>query len=183
MSTRRLHLSLLYLFSAAASLLVAAGSGGNVNMALVLQGGPDGTKEGTANAMALEGAKQACTASLPGDQGYAYRTCTLHTLTPGSESLGAYSGLIPSKANQNDFMMAMGYFPSKAIQTAANANADKLFAIAEFEFTPPVGNIASVMYSEDQIGYLAGLLAGEVAKTRGGKVAGKKITGGGGQST
>ncbi|KAG0209208.1 hypothetical protein BGX31_002178 [Mortierella sp. GBA43] len=121
--------------------------------------------------MALEGAKQACTASLPGDQGYAYRTCTLHTLTPGSESLGAYSGLIPSKANQNDFMMAMGYFPSKAIQTAANANADKLFAIAEFEFTPPVGNIASVMYSEDQIGYLAGLLAGEVAKTRGGKVA------------
>ncbi|KAF9997266.1 hypothetical protein BGZ65_007152 [Modicella reniformis] len=140
-------------------------------MALVLQGGPDGTKEGTANAMALAGAKQACVAGLPADQGYKYRSCTLHTLTPASETQGAYSGLIPSKANENDFMMAMGYFPSKAIQTAANANGDKLFAIADFEFTPPVGNIVSVMYSEDQIGYLAGLLAGEVAKTRGGKVA------------
>lgn len=70
-------------------------------------------------------------------------------------------------------MMALGYFPSKAIQTAANSNGNKLFAIADFEFTPPVGNIVSVMFSEDQIGYLAGLVAGEVAKTRGGKVAGK----------
>ncbi|KAG0027337.1 hypothetical protein BGZ81_005710, partial [Podila clonocystis] len=87
-------------------------------------------------------------------------------LTPG-----AYSGLIPSKANENDFLMALGYFPSKAIQTAASANSNKLFAIADFEFTPPVGNIVSVLYSEDQIGYLAGLLAGEVAKSRGGKVA------------
>ncbi|KAF8924508.1 hypothetical protein BGZ58_001719 [Dissophora ornata] len=140
-------------------------------MALVLQGGPDGTKEGTENALALQGAKDACIWNLPTDMGYQYKTCTLHTLTPGSETLGAYSGLIPTKANENDFMMALGYFPSKAIQTASNANANKLFAIADFEFTPPVGNIVSVMYSEDQIGYLAGLLAGEVAKTRGGMVA------------
>ncbi|KAF9349758.1 hypothetical protein BGX34_001613, partial [Mortierella sp. NVP85] len=140
-------------------------------MALVLQGGPDGTKEGTANAMALAGAKQACTGNLPSDRGFLYTSCTLHTLLPGSETQGAYAGLIPSKANENDFMMAMGYFPSKAIQTAANGNGNKLFAIADFEFTPPVGNIVSVMYSEDQIGYLAGLLAGEVGKTRGGKVA------------
>ncbi|KAF9129928.1 hypothetical protein BGW39_003625, partial [Mortierella sp. 14UC] len=67
--------------------------------------------------------------------------------------------------------MALGYFPSKAIQTAAGSNGDKLFAIVDFEFTPPVGNIASVMFSEDQVGFLAGLLAGEVAKSRGGKVA------------
>ncbi|GJJ71199.1 hypothetical protein EMPS_03549 [Entomortierella parvispora] len=92
-------------------------------------------------------------------------------MTPSSETLGAYSGLIPTKTGENDFMMALGYFPSKAIQTAANENANKLFAIADFEFTPPVANIVSVMYSEDQIGYLAGLLAGEVAKTRGGYVA------------
>ncbi|KAF9344839.1 hypothetical protein BGX26_003833, partial [Mortierella sp. AD094] len=147
------------------------GGSSNVNMALVLQGGPDGTKEGTENALALEGAKGACVWNLPTNLGYQYKTCTLHTLTPTSETLGAYSGLIPSKANENDFMIALGYFPSKAIQTAANSNANKLFAIADFEFTPPVGNIVSVLYSEDQIGFLAGLVAGQVAKTRGGKVA------------
>ncbi|KAF9980389.1 hypothetical protein BGZ75_008491, partial [Mortierella antarctica] len=140
-------------------------------MTLVLQGGPDGTKEGTQNALALQGAKEACASSLPTDQGYKYSACTLNTLTPASETQGAYSGLISSKASQNDFLMALGYFPAKAIQTAANANGNKLFAIVDFEFTPPVGNIVSVMYSEDQIGYLAGLLAGEVAKSRGGKVA------------
>jgi len=143
-----------------------------VNMGLVLQGGPDGTKEGTENALALQGAKDACVWNLPSNLGYQYQTCTLHTLMPPSETLGAYSGLIPSKAAENDFLMALGYFPSKAIQTAANENDNKLFAIADFEFTPPVANIVSVMYSEDQIGYLAGLLAGEVAKTRGGYVAG-----------
>ncbi|KAF9436125.1 hypothetical protein BGZ76_004747 [Entomortierella beljakovae] len=146
---------------------------GNVNMALVLQGGPDGTKEGTENSLALQGAKDACILNLPSNSegGYQYKSCTLHTYTPSSETLGAYSGLIPNKANENDFMMALGYFPSKAIQTAAKSNGNKLFAIADFEFTPPVGNIVSVMYSEDQIGFLAGLVAGEVAKTRGGKVA------------
>ncbi|KAG0207336.1 hypothetical protein BGX28_001386 [Mortierella sp. GBA30] len=143
----------------------------NVKVALVLQGGPDGTKEGTENALALAGAKEACVWNLPTGQGYQYQSCTLNTLTPASETQGAYSGLIPSKASENDFVMALGYFPSRAIQTAANANANKLFAIADFEFTPPVGNIVSVLYSEDQIGYLAGLLAGEVAKSRGGKVA------------
>ncbi|KAF9406639.1 hypothetical protein BGZ94_003018 [Podila epigama] len=100
-----------------------------------------------------------------------YQSCHLHVLTPSAETLGAYSGLIPGKANEVDFLLALGYYPSKAIQTAANANGNKLFAIAGFEFTPPIGNIVSVMYSEDQIGFLAGLLAGEVAKTRGGKVA------------
>ncbi|KAG0327165.1 hypothetical protein BGZ99_008255 [Dissophora globulifera] len=153
------------------ALALQPNTNGNVNMALVLQGGPDGTKEGTENALALQGAKDACLWNLPSNQGFQYRTCTLHTLTPSSETPGAYSGLIPAKANENDFMMALGYFPSKAIQTAANANGNKLFAIADFEFTPPVGNIVSVMYSEDQIGYIAGLLAGEVAKSRGGKVA------------
>ncbi|CAO3570511.1 unnamed protein product [Mortierella alpina] len=134
-------------------------------MALVLQGGPDGTKEGTKNALALQGAKEACVASLPTDQGYQYSSCTLNVLTPTAETQGAYSGLIPGKAKENDFLMALGYFPSKAIQTAANANGNKLFSIVDFEFTPPVANIVSVMFSEDQIGYLAGLLAGEVAKS------------------
>ncbi|KAG0053757.1 hypothetical protein BGZ83_000469 [Gryganskiella cystojenkinii] len=143
----------------------------NVNMGLVLQGGPDGTKEGTENALALQGAKDACVWNLPTNMGYQYKTCTLHTMTPASETLGAYNGLVLSKANENDFLMGLGYFPSKAIQTVATQNGNKLFAIADFEFTPPVGNIVSVMYSEDQIGYLAGLLAGEVAKTRGGYVA------------
>ncbi|KAF9284172.1 hypothetical protein BGZ88_010114 [Linnemannia elongata] len=151
--------------------LTNANSGSNVNIGLVLQGGPDGTKEGTENALALQGLKDACLPSLPTSSGYQYKSCTPHTYTPQSETLGAYSGLIPSKTGENDFMMALGYFPSKAIQTAANSNGNKLFGIVDFEFTPPVGNIVSVMFSEDQIGYLAGLVAGEVAKSRGGKVA------------
>ncbi|KAF9144782.1 hypothetical protein BG015_012097 [Linnemannia schmuckeri] len=151
--------------------LANVGSGSNVNIGLVLQGGPDGTKEGTENALALQGLKDTCLPFLPTGSGYQYKSCTPHTYTPQSETLGAYSGLIPSKTGENDFMMALGYFPSKAIQTAANSNGNKLFAIVDFEFTPPVGNIVSVMFSEDQIGFLAGLIAGEVAKSRGGKVA------------
>ncbi|KAF9099100.1 hypothetical protein BGX23_004071, partial [Mortierella sp. AD031] len=112
-------------------------SSGSVRVGLVLQGGPDGTKEGTMNALALQGAKEACTPSLPGNAGYQYKTCALNTYTPNSETLGAYSGLIPSKTNENDFMMALGYYPSKAIQSTATANGNKLFAIVEFEFTPP----------------------------------------------
>ncbi|KAG0091163.1 hypothetical protein BGZ93_008971, partial [Podila epicladia] len=50
---------------------------GNVNIALVLQGGPDGTKEGTENALALQGAKEACIWNLPTNQGFQYKTCTL----------------------------------------------------------------------------------------------------------
>jgi basic membrane protein A len=153
----------------------AAGTGGNINVGLFLQGGPDGTKEGTENALALQGLKEACLPSLPTSSGYQYNSCTPRIYTPPSETLGAYSGLIPAKTGENDFMIALGYFPSKAIQTAAGANGDKLFAIVDFEFTPPESNIASVMISEDQIGFLAGLLAGEVAKSRGGKVAGMEL--------
>ncbi|KAF9973747.1 SUMO ligase siz1 [Actinomortierella ambigua] len=145
--------------------------GGNINMGIVMQGGPDGTKEGTANAMALEGAKRACVWDLPQDAGYQYGHCVLHVYTPVSETLGAYQSLIPNKARENDFMAAMGYYPSKGIQTAASAHSNKLFAISNFEFTPPVSNIASILFSEDQIGFIAGLVAGEVAKTRGGYAA------------
>ncbi|KAG0225189.1 hypothetical protein BGW42_004602 [Actinomortierella wolfii] len=140
-------------------------------MGIVMQGGPDGTKEGTVNAMALEGAKRACVWDLPTDAGYEYTHCVLHVYTPASETLGSYQSLIPSKARENDFMVAMGYYPSKAIQTASSAHNNKLFAITSFEFTPPVSNIASVLFSEDQIGFIAGLVAGEVGKTRGGHVA------------
>ncbi|KAF9323657.1 hypothetical protein BG006_001270 [Podila minutissima] len=132
------------LLGPAETVALQSNTNGNVNMALVLQGGPDGTKEGTENALALQGAKEACTWNLPTNQGFQYKTCTLRVLTPASETLGAYAGLIPSKANENDFLMALGYFPSKAIQTAANANGNKLFAIADFEFTPPVGNIVMI---------------------------------------
>ncbi|KAG0058679.1 hypothetical protein BGZ89_001051 [Linnemannia elongata] len=124
--------------------LTNANSSSNVNIGLVLQGGPDGTKEGTENALALQGLKDACLPSLPTSSGYQYKSCTPHTYTPQSETLGAYSGLIPSKTGENDFMMALGYFPSKAIQTAANSNGNKLFGIVDFEFTPPVGNIVMI---------------------------------------
>ncbi|KAG0317532.1 hypothetical protein BGZ97_005230, partial [Linnemannia gamsii] len=144
--------TLLLLTLATTTTLTLANTGSNVNIGLVLQGGPDGTKDGTQNALALQGLKDACLPSLPSSSGYQYKSCTPHTYTPQSETLGAYSGLIPSKTGENDFMMALGYYPSKAIQTAANSNGNKLFAIVDFEFTPPVGNIVSVMFSADQIG-------------------------------
>ncbi|KAF9581076.1 hypothetical protein BGW38_002041 [Lunasporangiospora selenospora] len=175
----RVLLSTVWTFGILGPLLIGitsspwvSASKSTVNMGLVLQGGPDGTKEGTQNALALQGGKEACLSSLLGTEGYQYQSCSLRTYTPADETVGAYLGLIPNKvASENDFALALGYFPSKAIQTAARANGNKLFGIVNFEFLPPEGNIASIMFSEDQIGYLAGLLAGEVAKTRGGKVA------------
>ncbi|CAG8660641.1 10795_t:CDS:2, partial [Ambispora gerdemannii] len=64
-----------------------------------------------------------------------------------------------------------GYFAQKATHEVADKYPGKKFGIINFEFTPPVKNIASILFAEDQQGFVAGLLAAEISKKRNKKVA------------
>ncbi|RUS34014.1 hypothetical protein BC938DRAFT_482831 [Jimgerdemannia flammicorona] len=100
-----------------------------------------------------------------------HTACNLNLVVPTAEDEQEFTQAVPKAAQQSDFVLAMGYFAQKAVHSAAQQNQDKKFAILDFEFTPPVPNIASVLFKDDQEGFLAGLLAGEIASSRNKKVA------------
>lgn len=102
-----------------------------------------------------------------------YTSCNLDLKVPTAEDEQELAQVIPHAAQQSDFILAMGYFAEKAIHQAALQTSSKTFGIVDFEFTPPVPNIASVLFKDDQEGFLAGLLAGEIANGRNKKVAGE----------
>ncbi|CAG8491442.1 9043_t:CDS:2 [Ambispora gerdemannii] len=133
----------------------------STNIAVILHGGPDLQKEGTTNESAVKGAREACTPP----------TCNLELTNPKDETEAEYKNLLPKVASNNDFFLTQGYFAQKATHEVADKYPGKKFGIVNFEFTPPVKNIASILFAEDQQGFVAGLLAAEISKKRNKKVA------------
>lgn len=70
-------------------------------------------------------------------------------------------------ASQNDQLVTIGFFASKAIEDAARKNPGKKFSIVDFEFPLAINNIQSLMFREDMMGYLAGTAAAQIAVTDG----------------
>jgi len=132
-------------------------TGSQISVGVIVPGGEDFGKEGTTSDQASRGAREGC---IPTQSS----SCVLNLAHPSSEDESAYADLVPQVASQNDFIIDIGYNAQKATHKAADDHPDKNFAIIDFEFLPPVSNIASVMFRDDQEGYLAGLLAGELAK-------------------
>ncbi|RUS17819.1 basic membrane protein-domain-containing protein [Endogone sp. FLAS-F59071] len=164
------------LFRLASSLLCLAyllqgvrAAGGTLDVSVVLRGGEDSQKQGTTDSMAVDGAKEGCPPSINFPSQYA--SCNLDLKVPTVEDEQEFAQVIPHAAQQSDFILAMGYFAEKAVHETALQNSGKTFGIIDFEFTPPVPNIASVLFKDDQEGFLAGLLAGEIANGRNKKVA------------
>jgi len=131
-------------------------SANQIAIGVIVPGGEDFGKQGTASDQASRGAREG---SIPSQ----FNTCSLDITHPESESPEAYTDLVAKVASQSDFILDIGYNAQKATHKAADDHPDKNFAIIDFEFLPPVSNIASIMFRDDQEGFLAGLLAGELA--------------------
>ncbi|CAG8623144.1 11655_t:CDS:2 [Ambispora leptoticha] len=133
----------------------------STNIAVILHGGPDLQKEGTTNESTVKGAREACTPPI----------CNLELTNPKDETEAEYKSLLSKVAPNNDFFITQGYFAQKATHEMADKYPGKKFGIINFEFTPPVKNIASILFAEDQQGFVAGLLAAEISKKKNKKVA------------
>jgi len=67
-------------------------------------------------------------------------------------------------AGGHDLIIGVGFGNVFPIQAAAIANPDINFGIIDFSFYPPIPNVEAFSWREDQMGYLSGVVAGEVAK-------------------
>jgi len=145
--------SVLYALSLLSTHLASANQ---IAIGVIVPGGEDFGKQGTASDQASKGAREG---SIPTQ----FNTASLDITHPETESPEGYDDVVAKAASQNDFILDIGYNAQKATHKAADEHPEKNFAIIDFEFLPPVSNIASIMFRDDQEGFLAGLLAGELA--------------------
>lgn len=100
-------------------------------------------------------------------------TCAVSTpVIPESEDQGEYNSVASTAAENNNLVVGMGYQAIAAVKQMATANKDKTFAIMDFEFVPPISNVASVIFKEEEQGFLAGIIAGLYSASRSQKIAG-----------
>jgi len=98
----------------------------------------------------------------------------------GADSIGApepqavvttnesqYAANIQSFIDQDyDIIITVGFALGAATLEAATANPDVHFiGVDQFQGNDPVGNYESLIYSEAQAGYLAGIIAGSISKS------------------
>lgn len=71
-----------------------------------------------------------------------------------------------------DLIIAVAFQYGNAIQEAAAANPDVDFGIIDVAYFPPLENVEAFVWREDQMGFLSGVVAAEVAKEIGETVIG-----------
>jgi len=78
-----------------------------------------------------------------------------------------YAANIQSFIDQDyDIIITVGFALGAATLEAATANPDVHFiGVDQFQGNDPVGNYESLIYSEAQAGYLAGIIAGSISKS------------------
>ncbi|MGQ4808419.1 hypothetical protein NKDENANG_01801 [Candidatus Entotheonellaceae bacterium PAL068K] len=59
-----------------------------------------------------------------------------------------------------DLIIAVGFMLGDATQKMAQKYPQVRFAIVDFAYTPPIANVAGLVFAEDQSGFMAGALAG-----------------------
>lgn len=127
-------------------------------------------KDGTFNLQAQSGILAACADSkctthapvfpdAPVSDADAWKT----TMTSGTLRVNFKHAFIVEAALDNDQIVTIGYFASKAVEETAKSNPQKKFSIVDFEFPKPIANVQSLMFREDVMGYLAGVTAVQVA--------------------
>ena len=60
----------------------------------------------------------------------------------------------------NDLCISVGFLMAEATQNVASANPDTLFALVDSESSTPLSNLRGILFAADEVGYLAGTLAG-----------------------
>jgi basic membrane protein A len=75
-----------------------------------------------------------------------------------------------------NMVVTVGYMMGETTQKEAEANPDVKFAIVDFSYDPAIPNVMGLVFREDQSGFMAGVLAGQMTKSKTvGIVAGMEI--------
>jgi basic membrane protein A len=86
----------------------------------------------------------------------------------------AYVPNLTSGAESSQLVVGVGFLLTDAVTEVANQFPDKFFQL--IDSVSDAGNVQSVLFAEQQIGYLAGVVAGQVTKTNKiGVVGGQRI--------
>jgi basic membrane lipoprotein Med (substrate-binding protein (PBP1-ABC) superfamily) len=70
-------------------------------------------------------------------------------------------------ADGNELIIGVSFAYTGAIADAAAANPDLDFGVVDVSYNPPIENVEAFVWKEDQSGFLAGIVAGEVARESG----------------
>jgi basic membrane protein A len=75
-----------------------------------------------------------------------------------------------------NMIVTVGFMMGETTQKEAEANPDVKFAIVDFSYDPAIPNVMGLVFREDQSGFMAGVLAGQMTKSKTvGIVAGMEI--------
>jgi basic membrane protein A len=75
-----------------------------------------------------------------------------------------------------NMIVTVGFMMGETTQKEAEANPDINFAIVDFAYDPPIPNVMGLVFREDQSGFMAGVLAGQMTESKTvGIVAGMEI--------
>eukprot|EP00239_Pterosperma_sp_CCMP1384_P005240 CAMPEP_0197859832 /NCGR_PEP_ID=MMETSP1438-20131217/34767_1 /TAXON_ID=1461541 /ORGANISM="Pterosperma sp., Strain CCMP1384" /LENGTH=484 /DNA_ID=CAMNT_0043476491 /DNA_START=98 /DNA_END=1551 /DNA_ORIENTATION=- len=112
-------------------------------------------QDGTFNSLAISGAMEACN-----DKG----RCCLEIDVPHNTPRD-YMCELEMSAQDSNLTIAVGFDHAAAGYQAARCNLDRRFAVVDVGYQSfPEGNIEGIVFEEAQGGYLAGIIAGMVAR-------------------
>jgi basic membrane protein A len=84
-----------------------------------------------------------------------------------TESAKDYESNIARFVEQKyDLIISVGFLLRHATATMAARHPQVKFAIVDNAYHPPISNVMGLIFSEDQAGFLAGILAGQLTKSK-----------------
>ena len=163
MSSRRITLGIVAIIILSLLLAACGGASGAEKVCVVLDTGGENDK--SFNEFTLKGAREAAE-----EEGMEFA----HIV---SEAATDYEKNIDNFVNEDcGLIITVGFLMGDATAAAAQANPDVSFAIVDVAYFPGAGcaedaedcyteegglsNVTSLMFAEDEVGYLAGVLAG-----------------------
>jgi len=161
MIKKRLHLLILGIM-VLSMVLTACGGGGQNKVCAVLDIG--GENDRSFNEFTLKGAREAAE-----EEGFEFAYIVSEAETDYEKNIDNF---IDEGCN---LIVTVGFLMGDATATAARANPDVHFAIVDYSYFPggngcdenssdcyaeDLTNVTSLMFQEDEVGYLAGVLAG-----------------------
>lgn len=174
--------SLLLLAAAAATLSAPAVRAQELPSVALLVGNSDPVNRGDYMQDAMNGGVIGCGGSASDVQRviasnadvFEGTLCTLNfffvnnAVQGGTDELCSYDCVVEQAlAGDFDLIIAVSFQYGAGIQAAALANPDRNFGIIDNAYSPTIPNVEVFIWLEDQAGFLAGVVAGEVAKKQG----------------
>lgn len=139
---------------AAATPTTGGGTAGGAKIKVGLVTDVGKVNDGTFNQFAYEGLKRAET-----DLG-------IQTAYIETQAQTDYEKNMEQFASQNfDMIIGVGFLMGDALKSNATKHPNIKYAIVDFSYSPDIPNVRGLVFSEDQAGYLAGVLAASMSKS------------------